>query len=83
MAQSGQNFAIDENKVAFRKGQTVLFYSGGVYHVSHGQFVATHSALLTLTKKMITGDIVQGIPKFEALVTKDGEPLVVDQKKTK
>jgi|LakMenEpi03Aug12_release.lakeMendotaPanAssembly.Ray.scaffolds.fasta_scaffold00584_5 hypothetical protein len=79
-AQPGQIIAIDKNKVSIRKGQAVLFYSGGVNHVSHGQFVAKNSPLLTLTyKKLITGDIVQGIPKieqfFEAPVTKDGEPL--------
>jgi hypothetical protein len=79
-AQPGQIIAIDKNKVSIRKGQAVLFYSGGVNHVSHGQFVPKNSPLLTLTyKKLITGDIVQGIPKieqfFEAPVTKDGEPL--------
>jgi hypothetical protein len=79
-AQPGQILAIDKNKICIRKGQAVLFYSGGLNHVSHGQFVAKNSPLLTLTyQKLITGDIVQGIPKieqfFEAPVTKDGEPL--------
>jgi DNA-directed RNA polymerase subunit beta' len=79
-AQPGQILAIDKNKICIRKGQAVLFYSGGLNHVSHGQFVAKNSPLLTLTyQKLITGDIVQGIPKieqfFEAPATKDGEPL--------
>jgi len=79
-SQAGQVIAMEKGKVCLRKGQAVLFYSGGLSHVFHGQFVAINSPLLTLTyQKLITGDIVQGIPKieqfFEAPVTKDGEPL--------
>jgi hypothetical protein len=79
-SQAGQVIAMEKGKVCLRKGQPVLFYSGGLSHVFHGQFVAINTPLLTLTyQKLITGDIVQGIPKieqfFEAPVTKDGEPL--------
>ena len=49
-------------------------------HVNHGEWVEKNAPILTLTyQKLITGDIVQGIPKieqfFEAPATKEGEPL--------
>jgi RNA polymerase Rpb1, domain 5/RNA polymerase Rpb1, domain 4 len=80
-SRPGQIFGIAKGKICLRKGQSVLFYAGGLSHVSHGQYIPSHSPLLTLKyKRLITGDIVQGIPKieqfFEAPVTKDGEPLL-------
>eukprot|EP00884_Botryococcus_braunii_P001558 jgi/Botrbrau1/11402/Bobra.0151s0029.1 len=80
-SHSGQIVSIEKGRVSLRKGQSVLFYAGGLSHVSHGQYLPSNSPLLTLTyKRLITGDIVQGIPKieqfFEAPLTKDGEPLL-------
>ena len=79
--KSGQIVSIEKRRISLRKGQSVLFYAGGFSHVSHGQYLPSNSPLLTLTyKRLITGDIVQGIPKieqfFEAPITKDGEPLL-------
>ena len=77
---SGQIVAIEENKITLRRTQALLFYAQGVTHVNHGQWVNKNAPILTLTyQKLVTGDIVQGIPKieqfFEAPATRDGEPL--------
>jgi DNA-directed RNA polymerase subunit beta' len=49
-------------------------------HVRDGEWVERGAPILTLSyQKLVTGDIVQGIPKieqfFEAPTTRDGEPL--------
>ena len=77
---SGQVVAIEQDKVTLRRTQALLFYAQGVTHVNHGQWVNKNAPILTLTyQKLVTGDIVQGIPKieqfFEAPATRDGEPL--------
>ncbi len=77
---SGQIVAIEQNKITLRRTQALLFYAQGVTHVNHGQWVNKNAPILTLTyQKLVTGDIVQGIPKieqfFEAPATRDGEPL--------
>ena len=77
---SGQVVAIERNKITLRQTQALLFYAQGVTHVNHGQWVNKNAPILTLTyQKLVTGDIVQGIPKieqfFEAPATRDGEPL--------
>ena len=77
---SGQVVAIEPNKVTLRRSQALLFYTQGVTHVNHGQWVNKNAPILTLTyQKLVTGDIVQGIPKieqfFEAPATREGEPL--------
>ena len=77
---SGQIVSIEREKITLRRTQAVLFYANGVMHVNHGEWVNKNAPLLTLTyQKLITGDIVQGIPKieqfFEAPATKEGEPL--------
>ena len=77
---SGQVVAIEQNKITLRRTQALLFYAQGVTHVNHGQWVNKNAPILTLTyQKLVTGDIVQGIPKieqfFEAPATREGEPL--------
>ena len=77
---SGQVVAVELNKVTLRRSQALLFYAQGVTHVNHGQWVNKNAPILTLTyQKLVTGDIVQGIPKieqfFEAPATREGEPL--------
>ena len=77
---SGQIVAIEKDKITLRRTQALLFYAQGVMHVNHGEWVEKNAPILTLTyQKLITGDIVQGIPKieqfFEAPATKEGEPL--------
>ena len=77
---SGQIVSIEREKITFRRTQALLFYTNGAMHVNHGEWVNKNAPLLTLTyQKLITGDIVQGIPKieqfFEAPATKEGEPL--------
>ncbi len=77
---SGQIVSIEKEKITLRRTQALLFYANGAMHVNHGEWVNKNAPLLTLTyQKLITGDIVQGIPKieqfFEAPATKEGEPL--------
>ena len=77
---SGQIIQIDKLKIVLRKATPVLFSSGGVFHVYHGDFIEKNAPLLTLYYQRIkTGDIVQGIPKieqfFEARQTQEGEVL--------
>jgi hypothetical protein len=77
---SGEVVAIERNKITFRRSQGSLFYPNGVIHVTEGQWVNKNAPILTLTyQKLVTGDIVQGIPKieqfFEAPATRDGEPF--------
>ena len=77
---SGQIVSIEREKITLRQTQALLFYANGAMHVNHGEWVNKNAPLLTLTyQKLITGDIVQGIPKieqfFEAPATKEGEPL--------
>ena len=77
---SGKVVAIERHKIRLRRSQGSLFYPNGVIHVTEGQWVTKNAPILTLTyQKLVTGDIVQGIPKieqfFEAPATRDGEPF--------
>ena len=77
---SGEVVALERNKITLRQSQGSLFYPNGVIHVTKGQWVNKNAPILTLTyQKLVTGDIVQGIPKieqfFEAPATRDGEPF--------
>ena len=77
---SGQIVSIEREKIALRRTQALLFYAQGAMHVNHGEWIDKNAPILTLTyQKLVTGDIVQGIPKieqfFEAPATKEGEPL--------
>nr|YP_009104994.1 beta'' subunit of RNA polymerase [Watanabea reniformis]AIT93627.1 beta'' subunit of RNA polymerase [Watanabea reniformis] len=77
---SGQVIRIDKEQITLQKTQPVLFYSGADVHVKNGEWVEKGCPILTLTHQtLITGDIVQGIPKieqlFEAPGGKEGSPL--------
>ena len=65
--ESGQVIAIEGSNLTLRKGQPVLFYkTGTVLHVKHNQWLELGQPLVTLTyQRLVTGDIVQGIPKVE------------------
>lgn len=76
--ESGQVLAISGSVIILRKGQPVLFYKSGSLHVKHSQWVDQGHPLVTLTyQRLVTGDIVQGIPKveqvFEAAHSRDIE----------
>lgn len=65
--ESGQVIAIEGSILTLRKGQPVLFYkTGTMLHVKHNQWLDLGQPLVTLTyQRLVTGDIVQGIPKVE------------------
>jgi len=65
--ESGQVIAIEGAHITLRKGQPVLFYkTGTVLHVKDKQWLDLGQPLVTLTyQRLVTGDIVQGIPKVE------------------
>ena len=81
--KSGQIIQVDSNRVTLRKAQPILFPKGikkGSLDVNHGDYVTEGSPLFTLSyQRLVTGDIVQGIPKieqlFEARGTEGGQPL--------
>ena len=77
---SGQVIRIEKEQITLQKTQPVLFYSEADVHVKNGEWVEKGCPILTLTHQtLITGDIVQGIPKieqlFEAPGGKEGSPL--------
>ena len=79
--KSGQIIQVETDKVTLRKAQPILFPRGGSVDVSHGDYVKEGSPLLSLSyQRLVTGDIVQGIPKieqlFEARETEGGQPLL-------
>ncbi len=79
--KSGQIIQVDTNRVTLRKAQPILFPRGGSVDVNHGDYVKEGSPLLSLSyQRLVTGDIVQGIPKieqlFEARETEGGQPLL-------
>jgi len=76
----GQVIAIEKEKITLRRAQALLFYAQGIIHVNHGEWVDKNAPILTLTyQKLVTGDIVQGIPKieefFEAPTTREGDQI--------
>ena len=75
--ESGQVLYVDSKKVALRKAQTVLIYSQSIIAVPSGEWIEKGTPLMALSyQKLVTGDIVQGLPKieqfFEAPLLKDG-----------
>ena len=75
--ESGQVLYVDSQKTILRKAQTVLIYSQAIIAVSSGEWIRKGTPLMALSyQKLVTGDIVQGLPKieqfFEAPVLKDG-----------
>lgn len=64
----GQIVAITPTTITVRKAQPVLFYGSGAIHVQHAECIPMGQPLVTLSyQRLITGDIVQGIPKVEQL----------------
>ena len=75
--ESGQVLYVDSEKATLRKAQTVLIYSQAIIAVLSGEWIKKGTPLMSLSyQKLVTGDIVQGLPKieqfFEAPVLKDG-----------
>ena len=75
--ESGQILYVDSQRATFRKAQTVLIYSQAVIAVLSGEWIKKGAPLMALSyQKLVTGDIVQGLPKieqfFEAPLLKDG-----------
>ena len=75
--ESGQVLYIDSQKTIVRKAQTVLIYSQAIIAVLSGDWIKKGTPLMSLSyQKLVTGDIVQGLPKieqfFEAPVLRDG-----------
>lgn len=75
---SGQILSITRSQLFIRKGQPVLFYKSASLHVQHNQWISLGHPLVTLSyQRLVTGDIVQGIPKveqvFEASQSRDVE----------
>ena len=75
--ESGQILYVDSKQVTIRKAQTVLIYSQAIIAVMAGEWIERGAPLMALSyQKLVTGDIVQGLPKieqfFEAPLLKDG-----------
>ena len=75
--ESGQVLYLDSQRATLRKAQTVLIYSQAIISVLSGEWIKKSTPLMALSyQKLVTGDIVQGLPKieqfFEAPLLKDG-----------
>ena len=65
---SGRVITISKTQLTIQKTQNVLFYNSANLHIKKGEWVKEGSPILTLTHQtLITGDIVQGIPRIEQL----------------
>jgi DNA-directed RNA polymerase beta' subunit len=65
---AGQVIILTPTTITVRKGQPILFYNSGLIHVKNYQSIPQGHPLVTLSyQRLITGDIVQGIPKVEQL----------------
>ena len=65
---SGRVLTISKTQIVVQKTQPVLFYDSARIHVKRGEWVKEGTPILTLTHQtLITGDIVQGIPRIEQL----------------
>jgi len=65
---TGQVIGLTPTTITVRKGQPILFYNSGSIHVKNYQCIPRGHPLVTLSyQRLITGDIVQGIPKVEQL----------------
>lgn len=72
---SGQIIAISESQLVLQKTQPVLCYSKAHVHVKGGEWVEHNAPILTLTHQtLVTGDIVQGIPRIEQLFEAPNSP---------
>ena len=68
LPSSGRVLTISKTQLILQKTQPVLFYDSANLHVKKGEWVKEGAPILTLTHQtLITGDIVQGIPRIEQL----------------
>ena len=80
LGSSGKVIKMTQSQITIQNTQPILFYSEADIHVQNRQWVERGAPVLTLTHQtLITGDIVQGIPRieqlFEAPASKEGQPL--------
>lgn len=72
---SGKVIKLSKEHITLQKTQPVLFYSEAHMHVHRGEWVRRGAPILTLTHQtLITGDIIQGIPRIEQLFEAPGAP---------
>ena len=75
---TGKVIKLSKTQITLQNTQPVLFFTRGQVHVQDGQWVDRGTPILTLSHQtLITGDIVQGIPRieqlFEAPTSKEGQ----------
>ena len=75
---TGKVIRLNKTQITLQNTQPVLFFTRGQVHVQDGQWVDRGTPILTLSHQtLITGDIVQGIPRieqlFEAPTSKEGQ----------
>lgn len=65
---SGQVLAMTPSQIFIRRGQPILYYKAASLHIADGEWVDSGHPVVTFAyQRLITGDIVQGIPKVEQL----------------
>lgn len=75
IGESGKILKISQTQVTIQKIQPVLFYSQAEIHVQSNEWVRRGTPILTLTHQtLVTGDIVQGIPRIEQLFEASSSP---------
>ena len=83
IGDSGRVITLTKAQLTLQKTQPVLFYSEATSHVRENEWVQRGSPILTLTHQtLVTGDIVQGIPRIEQLfeaVTSSSSALPDDE----
>ena len=68
ISESGKVLKISQTQITIQKMQPVLFYSQAEIHVESNEWVKRGTPILTLAHQtLVTGDIVQGIPRIEQL----------------
>ena len=68
VSASGKVIRISGSQIVLQKTQPVLYYSQANVHVRRGEWIKQNAPILTLTNQtLVTGDIVQGIPRIEQL----------------
>ena len=68
VSASGRVIRISGSQIVVQKTQPVLYYSQAHVHVQRGEWIKQNTPILTLTNQtLVTGDIVQGIPRIEQL----------------
>ena len=83
IGDSGRVITLTKTQLTLQKTQPVLYYSEATSHVRENEWVQRGSPILTLTHQtLVTGDIVQGIPRIEQLfeaVTSSSSALPDDE----